>query len=115
MVTFKADLKSSDEVPPNDSAGKGTAEVTVDTDANKVNWKVTQEGLTGDPTAAHIHGPAKAGENAGPVVDLSANIMEGSADITPEQIQMLRDGNAYVNIHTAQYPDGEIRGQLTAQ
>jgi hypothetical protein len=112
MLAMKADLKSSEEVPPNDSPGKGTAEVTLDTEANKVSWKITQEGLTGDPAAAHFHGPAKVGENAAPVVDISTNLMEGSADVTPEQLQMIRDGNSYLNIHTAQYPDGEIRGQV---
>lgn len=112
MVKLKADLKSSEEVPPNDSPGTGTAEVTLDTDANKVSWKITHEGLTGDPTAAHFHGPAKVGENADPIVDITANLMEGSADVTPEQLQMIREGNTYVNIHTAQHPDGEIRGQV---
>jgi hypothetical protein len=112
MLAMKADLKSSEEVPPNDSPGKGTAEVTLDTEANKVSWKITHEGLTGDPAAAHFHGPAKVGENADPFVDISANLNEGSADVTPEQLQMIRDGNSYLNIHTAQYPDGEIRGQV---
>lgn len=113
MVNFKADLKASEEVPPNDSAGKGTADVTLDTTANKVNWKITYEGLTGDAAAAHFHGPADMGQNAGPAVDITANINEGSADVTPEQAQMIQDGKTYLNIHTAQYPDGEIRGQVT--
>jgi hypothetical protein len=112
MVKMKADLKSSEEVPPNNSAGTGTADITLDTDANKVTWTITSEGLTGDATAAHFHGPAKVGENAGPIVDITANMMSGSADVTPEQLTMIREGNTYVNIHTAQYPDGEIRGQV---
>jgi hypothetical protein len=73
---------------------------------------VTFQGLTGDPAAAHFHGPAKVGENAAPIVDISGNLSEGSADATPEQVQMIRDGNSYINIHTAQSPDGEIRGQV---
>ena len=112
MVKMKADLKSSEEVPPNDSPGSGTAEVTLDTDANKVSWKITHEGLTGDPTAADFHGVGKVGENASPIVDISTNIMEGAADVTAEQLQMIREGNTYLNVHTAQYPDGEIRGQV---
>jgi hypothetical protein len=112
MVKMKADLKSSEEVPPNNSAGTGTADITLDTDANKVTWTITQQGLTGDATAAHFHGPAKVGENAGPIVDITANMMSGSADVTPEQLTMIREGNTYVNVHTAQYPDGEIRGQV---
>ena len=114
MVKMKADLKASEQVPPNDSAGTGMADVTLDTDANKVSWKVTYQGLTGDPAAAHFHGPAKVGENAGPVIDISSNLNEGSADVTVEQLQMIRDGNTYINIHTAKYPDGEIRGQVVA-
>lgn len=112
MVKMKADLKSSEEVPPNDSPGSGTADITLDTDANKVSWKITHQGLTGDATAAHFHGPAKVGENAGPIVDISTNMMEGAADVTAEQLQMIREGNTYLNVHTAQYPDGEIRGQV---
>jgi hypothetical protein len=112
MLNYKADLKASEEVPPTDSSGKGTADVTVDTDSKKVSWKVTQEGLTGNPTAAHFHGPADMGQNAGPVVDMTANINDGSADATDEQIKMIQDGKAYINIHTEKFPDGEIRGQV---
>ena len=112
MLKFKADLKASEEVPPNDSSGTGTADVMLDTDANKVSWTIAYENLTGDPAAAHFHGPAKASENAGPIVDISAGIKEGSADVTAEQAQMIREGNSYINIHTAKYPDGEIRGQV---
>lgn len=112
MVKMKADLKASEEVPPNDSPATGTADVTLDTDTNKVSWTLTYDKLTADATAAHFHGPAKLGENADPVVDITANVKEGSADVTPEQAQMIRDGNTYLNIHTAQYPDGEIRGQV---
>ena len=114
MVQMKADLKASEEVPPNDSPATGTVDVTLDTDANKVTWKISQEGLTGDATAAHFHGPAKPGENAAPVIDISTNMAEGSAEVTAEQMQMIRDGNTYVNIHTAQNPNGEIRGQVVA-
>jgi CHRD domain-containing protein len=112
MVKFKADLKASEEVPPTDSSGAGTADVTLDTAANKVSWKVTYENLTGDPTAAHFHGPAKVGENTGVAVDMSANIKDGSADVTVDQAKMISDGNTYINIHTQKFPDGEIRGQV---
>lgn len=111
-VKLKADLKASEEVPPTDSSGAGTADVTLDTDTNKVSWKVTYENLTGDATAAHFHGPAKVGANAGPIVDITANLKDGSADVTADQLQMIREGNTYINIHTEKYPDGEIRGQV---
>lgn len=114
-MTYTADLTADAEVPPADSAATGTAEVTVDTDANTVSWVVSYQDLTGDATAAHIHGPAAEDENAPPVIDMSDAIMEGSADITADQIAELQDGKYYVNVHTEQYSDGEIRGQLMAK
>lgn len=112
MLKFKADLSGSSEVPPTDSAGKGMGDVTLDTDTKKLTWTVTSSDLSGDVTAAHFHGPAAAGENAGPVVDISSNLASGSADLTDEQIADLQAGKWYLNIHTAKFPDGEIRGQV---
>ncbi|WP_246040420.1 CHRD domain-containing protein [Roseovarius arcticus] len=112
MLTYTTDLTAEAEVPPAESSATGTADVTVDTEAKTVSWTVTYDGLTGDATAAHIHGPAAEGENAGPVVDMSEAIMEGSGDITDEQIGELEAGKYYVNVHTEEYPNGEIRGQL---
>lgn len=113
-LNFTADLTPGAEVPPTQSEATGNADVMVDTEAGTVSWTVTMENLTGDPTAAHIHGPAAEGENAGPVIDMSDAIMEGSGEITEDQIAELQDGKYYVNVHTEEYPDGEIRGQLKA-
>ncbi len=114
-MKFKADLKGTSEVPPNDSAGTGSGDITVDTTTKKLTYTVTSSGLSGNATAAHFHGPAAAGANAGPVVDISAAIASGSADITDQHLADLQAGNWYLNIHTAKFPDGEIRGQLEAQ
>lgn len=111
-VMFKADMKASSEVPPAQSSGEGNAMVTLDTEKKTLAWKTTFGGLSGDATAAHFHGPAGPGENAGPAIDISGNIAEGSASVTDEQIQDLQAGKWYLNIHTAKYPDGEIRGQV---
>lgn len=116
MLTFTAEMLGSAEVPANDSAGKGTAEFIVDTDTKKVAWTMSAEGLTGDATAAHAHGPASATETAPPVIDMSgAMMMKGSADITEAQWTDMKAGKYYVNVHTAKFPDGEIRGQLAAK
>ncbi len=56
-MQYSADLSAAAEVPPTDSTGSGSAEFTVDTEAKTISWTVTVEGLTGDATAAHIHGP----------------------------------------------------------
>lgn len=111
-LKFKANLTGSSEVPPNDSAGKGTADITFDTDTKKLTWSVTSSGLSGDATAAHFHGPAGASENADPVVDISNALTSGSAEITEKHLADLQAGRWYLNIHTAKFPDGEIRGQV---
>lgn len=113
-MSYTADLSAGAEVPPNDSPATGSADVTVDTDAKTVSWTVTVSDLSGDATAAHIHGPADTDENAGPVINMSDAIMEGSAEITDAQIEELKSGMYYVNIHTEKNPKGEIRGQLEA-
>jgi hypothetical protein len=113
MLTFKAELAPASEVPPAaDSKGSGMATVMVDTETKKLTWEVTSKDLTGAATAAHIHGPAAVGENAGPMIDISASIEKGSADVTEAQLTELQAGRTYINVHTEKYPGGEIRGQL---
>lgn len=114
MLKFHADMISADETPATDSKGKGTADVTIDTAAKKVMWAVKVDGLTAAATAAHIHGPAAKGAKAPPEIDMSKSIMAGSAAITDAQIADIKAGKTYVNVHTAKFPDGEIRGQLAA-
>ena len=113
MLKFSADLKGASEVPPTDSAGTGKVEATLDTDSKVFTWTVTYEGLSGDATGAHFHGPAAADGNADPVVPLASPI-NGNATLTDEQITQLQGGSWYFNLHTAKFPDGEIRGQVMA-
>lgn len=114
MKVFHADMTGASEVPAVETPATGAAEVTVDTEAKTLTWTITTDGLSGEPTAAHIHGPAAAGETADPVIDFSAAIAAGSGEITDEQLADLEAGNYYVNVHTEAHPDGEIRGQLAA-
>src|SRR5689334_13780906 len=69
-VKYTATLTSAEEVPANASTGKGRAELTLNTATKEISWNVTWEGLTGDAVAAHIHGPADKGANAGVMVQL---------------------------------------------
>ena len=114
MVSYKADLKGSSEVPPNDSKATGTVTATYDTATKKLTWKGNYSGLTGEATAAHFHGPAEAGKNAGVAVPIAPakSPMDGSATLTDAQAADLAAGKLYVNVHTAVHKDGEIRGQV---
>jgi hypothetical protein len=113
-MKFKAELKGSEEVPPVETSATGTTDVTYDSDSKKLTWKLEYSGLTSDATAAHFHGPAAPGENAGPVVPISdfATGSEGSADLSEAQAADLAAGRWYVNVHSANHPNGEIRGQV---
>lgn len=117
-TTFKADLKGANEVPANTTTGTGTATVTLDPATRQITWNLTFSGLTGAATAAHIHGPAPAGKNAGVLIWLSpkgkkfTSPVKGAAKMTAAQVSDLTSGQCYVNVHTAAHPGGEIRGQL---
>ena len=112
---FSATLAAAEEVPPTQSTGTGTVQATYDTDTKVFTYTVEYSGLTGEATAAHFHGPAAPGENAAPVVpvpDPLASPINGTATLDDAQAADLLAGKWYFNVHTAQYPDGEIRGQV---
>ena len=117
-MTFKADLKGSSEVPPNQTTGSGTVTMTFDPATKMLSWTGSYSGMTGPVTAAHIHGPAEPGKNAGVVLWLSTkgapfpSPFMGSATLTDAQVSDLMAGQYYVNVHTKANPGGEIRGQL---
>ena len=113
---MKAVLDGKSEVPANASAATGTADIDYDPASKKLSWKLTYSGLSGAATAAHFHGPAEAGKNAGVAVAIpnaTSSPAEGSATLTDAQAADLVAGKYYVNIHTAANPGGEIRGQVT--
>jgi hypothetical protein len=114
-TTFKANLSAASEVPPNDSKGKGTVTATYDDATKTLTWKGTYSDLSGPATAAHFHGPAAAGKNAGVMVPINpaTSPLDGSATLNDAQAKALMDGDLYVNVHTAANKGGEIRGQLT--
>lgn len=115
IVHFRAALDGAAETPPHPSDGKGVAEVKLDTDAQQITWTITYSGLSGPATAAHFHGPAGPGASADAVVPITGNLsspINGSARVGDAQIGDLRGGLWYLNIHTAKFPPGEIRGQV---
>ena len=115
--SFSATMTAGQEVPPNASPGTGSASVTLDPDGT-LHRTVSYQNLTGPATAAHFHGPAMPGMNAGVVVNIGGptpgNPMQGTAHLNTTQIADLVAGRWYVNVHTAANPNGEIRGQVVA-
>ena len=110
----QVELTGAEQVPPVETSGSGATDVTLDSETGQLNWTLTYSDLSSDVTAAHFHGPADPGETAPPVVPIEdfASGSEGSAEITAEQVQQIMDGKWYVNVHTTNNPNGEVRGQV---
>jgi hypothetical protein len=113
-TTFKAELKGATEVPPNTSAGSGTVTATFDPATKQLSWEGSYSGLSGPATAAHFHGPAEPGKNAGVAVPIApaTSPLKGTATLTDAQANDLMAGLWYVNVHTEANKGGELRGQL---
>ena len=123
---FTAGLSGDAQVPPITVDATGDATVTIADDESSVNWDVSYTGLTGDAAAGHIH--FGASDAAGPVMIPFATVSntgstgsfasgdyEGGDGLPADWdgvLSAIRDGDAYVNIHTAANAAGEIRGQL---
>jgi hypothetical protein len=114
-IDYRATLSGKSEVPPTTSNGSGDVLATLDTASKKLSYTLTYLGLSGPATAAHFHGPAAAGVNAGVVVPIGTNPASpstGSVTLTDAQMKDLEAGNWYANVHTDANKGGEIRGQL---
>jgi hypothetical protein len=129
VETFRATLNSANEVatPPVVGTGAGTAVITYI--GGQLLFRV-DVAATDSVTRAHIHGPAATTgngpirvafhEGVSPGIDFTTNrtLVQG-VGVTPTGISMdsllviMRNGNAYVNVHTVQFPAGELRGQIT--
>jgi CHRD domain len=116
-VRLGGTLSGGQEVPAVSTAGAGTFDGTYDKSTRKLAYSVNYSGLTGPATAAHLHGPAAPGTNAGVVLPFpsAANPIRGEATLTEAQAADLLAGRWYVNVHTAAHPGGEIRAQVTTR
>jgi hypothetical protein len=121
--TFTAVINSGQEPPPNtnDSKAFGVAFVTFNADAGELCFSISYEefDLTSEETNAHFHAPAPPGVNAPVLIQLPTPGSPKNGCVTPqlteEQRRDLFRGLWYINIHTANNPGGEIRGQVLPQ
>jgi hypothetical protein len=125
--TFVTTLNGAGEFPVRNVPGVGTA--TIVKKNGTYTYTVTYSGMSGPLTGGHIHGPAGVGVNANVIVPFNDAVgapatgtlsgtfaSTNTAAISNDSLDVLmRNGNAYVNLHTAQFTGGEIRGQLTLQ
>ena len=115
LATFTTRLAGSNEVPPVLSSALGQVDALLNTQTGLLRWKMSFSRLSGPVTGAHFHGPAPVGENAGVALAFAMPVgspYEGRATLTEQQMADLLAGRWYVNLHTAKFPSGEIRGQM---
>jgi CHRD domain-containing protein len=115
--TFNMNLTASQEVPANGSTATGTVQVALNKTTGAINVTGSFSGLTTTVTAAHIHGPAAVGSTAPVIVPLTvtgdlSGTVTGTATMSTVQMSDMLNQMTYVNIHSMQYPDGEIRAQI---
>lgn len=110
--TMNVKLTGDQEVPPVQGSSAGSGSITINDDGS-VSGSVTASGFT--PTAAHIH-EGKAGTNGKVIVPFTKEgdkfSAPAGAKLTPDQLKAFKDGDLYVNIHSAAHPGGEVRAQL---
>jgi CHRD domain/Secretion system C-terminal sorting domain len=115
---FYGSLSGASEVPANASTGAGIVLVKLNTVSNMVELFGNYTGVSSNVSASHIHQGA-VGANGGVVLGLTntggtSGNLTGTGTLTDPQETELLAGNMYVNVHTVNFPGGEIRAQLTA-
>jgi hypothetical protein len=127
---FGADLNAANEVGSAcaNRTGTGTASVVLNAN-NTVTVTMSWSGLSGTTTDAHIHAPADRTGNASVLYGLTpplgqtsgsltrtVTLVEGTRGFTiAQQLQQLRSGQWYLNVHSTTCGSGEIRGQIEAR
>jgi CHRD domain len=109
---IKVNLSGAEEVPPVTAQGSGSGSFRVSEDGT-LSGSVTTKDVEG--TMAHIHRAAK-GQNGPIIVPLDKKgdtySVPAGRKLTPQQMDDLKAGNLYVNVHTNRNKGGEVRGQL---
>lgn len=132
--TFSASLSGNDEVPPTQSTATGLAKFQTNENGTQVSYWLNITGLN-EITGAHVHN-GNAGQNGEVVVTLSgpesaqnaeSAVISLTGNITNDKLQgplagkelselvgLMSDGIVYVNVHTGEFKDGAIRGQIVS-
>jgi CHRD domain-containing protein/flagellar hook capping protein FlgD len=114
IVPFNALLDAAQETPNTGSAAKGWATATIDLALHQISYYLFYEGLTGAALSGHFHGNVLQGTPAPVKIGLTVtpSPMTGTVSYGPADEGAILAGRFYLNLHTAAFPGGEIRGQF---
>ena len=116
VINLKADINGLQEKPSSTtSTATGTMMGMLDTTSNVLSYTVTYQGLT--PTGGHIHRVDSANGTGAVVIPFASltSPISGTASLRKAQRDSILAGQYYVNLHSAAYPNGEIRGDIKKQ
>lgn len=110
---YIAKLTGAQVVPPTNSTATGLVILRQAVNRPFVSISLSLNGITNPQTEAHLHGPAAAGTN-GPIIArwLPQFLDKFEVQLTNSNFNNLAGGLLYVDVHTTNFPDGEIRAQL---
>ncbi|MDX6447219.1 MAG: hypothetical protein QOH71_4293 [Blastocatellia bacterium] len=112
---FTASLNGAQETPPNNSNGSGTATLLLSPDEKTARVSLNFSGLSSAETAAHIHGPAAPGASGNILFPLpNGSFSDFLISPSATDVQNLKNGQLYINVHSSNFLNGEIRGQFGA-
>ena len=129
-IQLGAELTGDQEVPPVVTDSNGFASIMYDDVAKTFDVTLLADGglNSSDIVGFHLHGPAPVGANASVIVGLdnlapfidAGNIVAFTATDVPlpdpaTNEPLLLGGQTYLNLHTTDYPTGEIRGQVVPE
>src|SRR5215470_1122071 len=140
-INLRAQLSGLNEVPPTNSRGSAELRAQLSADESTITFTLSFQGLTGAPAAAHIHfgqsrvnggvmvffcggggkpacPPATSGTVSGTITaadivgPAAQGIQPAPAGDFADVVRAIKTNRGYANMHTAQFPAGEIRGQV---
>lgn len=119
MLVYDFALTPEEEIVPptlGDATPTGAATLTADTSTRLVEITGWYDGLTSPEAGVHLHGPAAPGESGLIIIILSADggvsgSFTGSQILSEPKFSSLLAGLTYINVHTADNGNGELRGQ----
>jgi uncharacterized repeat protein (TIGR01451 family) len=110
---FVASLNGAQEVPATNSNATGTATLLLSTDETSARLSLNFSGLSSPETVAHILGPGAPGVIAPVLFPLpNGNLSDFLVTLAPGEVQSLKSGLLYINVHSSNFTSGEIRGQF---